>query len=131
MFSFLHNFAIFSILLIEPNSLFTHIILTKKVSSDISSKSFSMLTNPFESTSIYETLKPFVSRYFAVSKIEGCSIEDTIKCFLSVTSAIPFKIILLLSVDPEVKITSFGLQPKTFATFFLASSRADLALSAN
>ena len=75
-------------------------------------------------------LKPFFSKYFVVSNTDECSTQLVIIVLFSVTSANPLIIILLLSVDPDVKITSSEEHPKIVATVVLAVSNAFFAFNA-
>ena len=113
-----------------PVSLLTCMRLTSKVSFRIAAMTFSSGTCPDKSGSIKSTSKPSALRCLAVSSTALCSMDEVIICFFSVCKAysrMPCKAILLLSVAPLVKNTSFFCTPSSSANWpraFSVTSRA-------
>ena len=83
--------------------------------------------NPEESTgSSVSSMFGFVARILQVSRTEGCSIVEVIRCCFPDAADNCLSTALLLSEPPLVKIISRGSVPNDLARLSLASSRSIL-----
>ena len=84
--------------------------------------------NPEESTgSSVSAMFGCLVRILQVSRTEGCSIVEVIRCCFPESTDNCLSTALLLSEPPLVKTISRGSAPKDLARLFLASSRSILA----
>ena len=84
--------------------------------------------NPEESTgSSVSPMFGCLARILEVSRTEGCSIVEVIRCCFPDAADNCLSTALLLSEPPLVKIISRGSAPKDLARLSLASSRSILA----